>query len=192
MKKLLISLCMLFVSAVCQAQGYIEAQAGAVINPQAAFGVRGGAELGSWDVSVGYWTSHDAPVSDSGLLANRLTLNTVDIEAYNVIPLKNGLSFRLGGGAGYTMPEFNNEDKADNDYSFVVGGGLDYRIRPSLSIGILARRFFFNTDTRRTTYASHMETLSTGQEVEVSDQVDQHGSVSLDGILVTAGIKYLF
>lgn len=174
------------------AKGYFEGQVGAIRSPQAVFGLRGGIEYKSWDISAGYWTTRDASIDDSKLVSNSLDLNTLDIEAYRLAPIYGPISLRVGGGIGYTISNLSGPDHADADISYTSGAGFDYAIRKNVIIGILVRGFFYNTNTHRTLYGSHAETLSNGQEVEVIDVFPSTDSVNFNSILATIGVKFLF
>lgn len=179
-------------SGLVSAAGYLEGQVGAINNPQAVLGMRGGATTGAWDLSAGYWSTYNASIDEPALNSNRMDLHTFDVELYKLVPTSKYSGIRLGAGLGYTMPNLGGTDKADNDISYIAGAGFDYKLTRVITLGLLVRGFFFNTDTRRTNYGSHTETLSNGQAVEVVDVTHSQDSVNFNSVLVNVGIKYYF
>lgn len=193
MKKAMLGLVLLVTSPLV-AQPYFEGEAGYVGsgNLQGGLvGVRMGNEIKGVDYSFAY-TRASGDLDSEGITSNGLDLHTLSIEAYPTVYAGNRITCRVGGGLGYSIPTLSGPEKADSGLSYLVGGGADYYVNETLSIGVMVKGFFFRTDTRRIVNNSHMETLSNGQQVEVLDLDYVGGRLNLDSVLMTVGIKVHF
>ena len=154
-------------------------------------GFRLGDEIGAWDGSIGYERASGSLYS-SKLLSDSADLHTISLEGYRIIPFQSDLKFKVGGGLGYSILNISSVDKADNDVSFILGGSAEYTFTDNWSVGTNVKGTFFNTNTHRTTYSSHNETLSTGQEVEVLDTNNTTNSVNFNNVSMGLAVKYSF
>ena len=176
---------------------YIEYQAGYIgagVLSGPTLGIRGGIEHGNWDWSLGYSRAF-ADLSADNLISDKLDLHTINVEGYYLLPSPLiRLKTKLGGGIGYSIPNLSGgtSEVADNEMSFVLGGGLEYVLDSSWSIGGTVKGFFFHSNTHRTVYTSHLETLSNDQAVEVLDVSHVYDSVNFHSLLATLAIKYSF
>lgn len=166
-----------------KASNFIEAQMGYLNH-----GIRGGRSFNLLDVSAGYLNT----VNDNSTMSSDVSVHTLDFSVgrnFKLWRLKAGVS----GGVGYSIPNPDTgSDKADNGHSWVLGGGVEYPLTYNLSIGLNVKSLFFVTDTRRTTFGSHTETLSTGQDVEVSDTFHSYDSTKLNQVTYALALKYKF
>lgn len=157
---------------------YFEAQTGLANN---SYGFRLGASQ-SWDKSLGY----------SQVFENSAGIHTISYELYRNFYF-HGVELKVGGGLGYSIPNPQNEWKADNDISYIAGIGAERRLFDSpWSLGLSLKGLFFTTDARRTDYGSHTETLSTGQQVEVLDTYHYYDSINYDKVILGLFVRYYF
>lgn len=155
------------------------------------YGVRGGARIGNWDASLGYWRAID--VRSGSLVSGDLDLHTISLEVYRSFSISEKLEWNLGGGIGYTIPNLSNgmSETADNDLSWVAGGGISYDINSALALETSLKAFFFRTDTHVTSYGAHTETLSDGiTDVAVLDTLHNDDSVRFNSALLTVALKF--
>lgn len=153
-----------------------------------SYGVRGGHSWEYYELSLGYLNANIDGTNE----VNNAHINVLDVEAYGVYPIGYSLKVKAGGGVGYGMPnlEDGTSQTADNSNAWVLATGLDYAITSSWNIGFMAKGLFFNTDTHKTIYSSHPETLNTGQAVEVLDVSHEDNVSNFNSLLFTAGIRY--
>lgn len=181
MKKLILTALLLgSVAPLCHAHdAYIEAQGGFISN---SYGIRGGKVGDHWDASFGYLKSERYDVD----------LHTIGAEGYFVTPFKAVLA-RIGGGVGFTIPNFpDGGEKGDNDVSWTVGAGAEYKIGENWAVLGMLKGFFFKTDTHVTTYGSHAEVLSNGMPVEVIDVYHQDAPRQFNSLMIGLSIRYYF
>jgi hypothetical protein len=154
------------------------------------YGIRGGSMFRDWEVSLGYWRAID--VRSDQMLSGSLDLHTVSLEAYRVFP-EFGWSWKVGGGAGYTIPNLSDgkSEMADNDVSWIAGAGAEYNVNKSVALELAVKAFFFRTDTHSTTYGAHgaLDT-TTGETVFVVDPMDHTDSVNFNSALITVAVKF--
>lgn len=164
------------------AENYVEASGG-----YETYGVRVGHTYGLLDFSGGYFTAY------SDALESDVTNHVIDLEAYRGFELPYGLEAKVGGGVGYAIPSVQDgPETADKGYSWLLGVGLDYYLTKNLSIGGSVKRLFFTTDTHKVVREAHTETLSTGQEVEVSDERREDNSTNFKTFLYAVRVQYSF
>lgn len=160
-------------------------------------GFRVGTTNGAWALSAGYLRM-DGEVDGDKLLPGDMTLHTMDIELYRVLPLGKSTAFKVGVGGGYTVANLNSNasEKLQNGMSEIVGGGIAYAITNHLSFGINAKYFFFNTESRRTTAVVSREDILVGGvpsgTVETVDYVPSVNSINLNSLILTAALTYRF
>lgn len=195
MKKLLVALSFMAGCSPAFATGpYIEAQAGLTqgsLSGESA-GIRGGTIKNGWDLSLGYLRT-TADLGTDKLISNGINLHTLSAEAYRVVPIGD-LKVKLGGGLGYSIPDLSDgtSETADSGRSWVLGGGAEYQLSSGWAIAGMVKGLFFNTDTHRTVYSSHIETLNTGQDVEVLDVNHFDDAVNFNSVLISVGLRYSF
>ena len=184
MKKLVMLLALLLGSlSQAKASNFAEVQMGYLNH-----GVRGGHSFNLLDVSAGYLNT----VNDNSKLSSDVSVHTLDLSV--------GRNFKLGkitagvsGGVGYSIPNVDSgSDKADNGHSWLLGGSVDYPLIDDLAIGLGVTSLFFVTDTHRTNYGSHTETLSNVQDVEVTDTYHSDDSTKLNQVVYRIALKYRF
>lgn len=194
MKALKIALVAFFMAAPLTAAPYFETQAGYVTSGNQkghTLGIRAGSHFQGFDCSFGYARTN-ADLDSDAVISNGLDLHTLSMEAYKPFYLSNNLTVKFGAGLGYSIPTLSGPEKADSGVSYLIGGGADYRVSENISLGGMVRGLFFHTDTRRIQNDSHIEILSTGQEVEVLDVNYIGGRLDLDSAVITVAVKYLF
>lgn len=154
-----------------------------------AYTLHGGFQSPSWQLSLGYMGAYG--LRNDNLISDGLALHTLSLEAYRLIPYK-AVTFKAGGGVGYTIPNLNGgaSETADNSDSWLVGGGAEYSINDAYSVGLDLKGFFFSTDTHITVYSSHFETLSTGQSVEVLDVTHHNDRINMNSVLATVSLRF--
>lgn len=184
MKKVMLGMLLLVAGGrAWSAEPYIGYTGGLI---KESYGVRGGAEWRNLDMSLGYLKDTDHDVD----------FHTMGAELYLNLPNTRlpALTIKLGGGAGYTMPNLPDgiSKTADNGYSLTAGAGLEYAITKNWAIVGSVHRFFFTTDTHTTVYSSHEETLSTGQAVEVLDVEHFDNSEKFDNTQALIQLRYYY
>ena len=202
MKMKLLAMTILVIATIWSAEKHIKAESLKSLNFEAqggilasessqasAYGVRLGATRGFWDFSAGYWGVSGGKY---GLKSGDLDLHTINLEIARIWPIAGGLKANLSGSIGYTIPNLGSgaSETADNGHSWLVGAGIEKVLTPGLSLGASVKGFFFRTDTHLTTYGSHVETLSNGQDVEVVDVSPQDNSVNFENLLVMISLKW--
>lgn len=153
-----------------------------------SYGVRGGSD-GSWDLSLGYFNAREKETD----------LNTLSAEAYRCISA-GAFTFKAGGGFGFTIPNINANgngwDTADNDVSYILGGGTEYAVSKNWSIGLTLKGLFFTADVHRVVHGFHNETLYINGnpvgEVEVEDETHFNDRMNFDKAIVGLVAKYKF
>ena len=154
-------------------------------------GLRGGTEWKGWDFSLGYDRTLWANMNSEASISEEGRLDTLGGEIARIIPISGGLRATVGAGVGYAIPSLDRE-KADNGPIYTFGVGLNYDLGGNWSLGGSVKASWFTTDTHRTISDSHMETLSTGQEVEVEDITHVDNRVRLDGAVLGIAVRYSF
>ena len=148
--------------------------------------VRGGAKNHHWDFSYGYLRNE----TDS------LVLNTLNLEAYSVIPIVSGLHAKLGLGGGFTVPNQDGPKRFDNGLSGVFGGGFGYSIARNLSLGLNAKYFVFKTDSQTTSKITETEAVfQNGVQigtVETETPMTTDSSENLNSLNLTLALTYWF
>lgn len=202
MKKVMLFVMAMFVSAAAHAysqpiSGYVEGESGILASngSQAPiYGVRGGIGGLRGEYSVGYWAARG--MRSDNLISDGLDLHVFSAEYYRVVFMGDSFRIKLGGGAGYAIPNLDSgaSETADNGNSWTAGGTLEYAFSPGLSLGLGLKGFWFTTDTHITTYGSHIETLTingvpSGQ-VEVLDEVHYNNHVNFNSILATVSLRW--
>lgn len=181
MKKLLIvaALCLGGFISFSHAGQYIEAQGGLVAN---SWGLRAGRTYDHLDASVGYLRSERYDVD----------LHTIGGEWYYTMPIKQ-FTAKVGGGIGFTIPNFpDGGETGDNGHSWTLGAGVEYPLGEHWAIEGMARGFFFKTDTKKVTYGTITETLSTGQPVEVEEVHYEYAPRQFNSLIIGLAVRYFF
>lgn len=194
MKKMLIVMFVVSMAKVGFAvQPYINGEIGGVTGAIHGHseGVRVGVLKGNWDGSLGYMRISGSLDSDK-TWSNDIAVNAIGAELYRHFNYTEKLSFLLGGGFGYGMPELSGIDKPEGDLYTSIGGEARYALSPILSLGFYVKGFFMNTDVRRFWYGSHNEILSNGQGVEVLDEYHSADSLNLNSARIGLSLTYLF
>lgn len=179
-------------------QPFFEAQTGIIASngSQApTYGVRGGILFLRSEVSLGYWGA--SGMESAQLVSRGLDIHTISLEFYRRFALSKNTVGKLGGGVGFTIPNLDGgvSETADNDHSWAFGGGVDYALSPSVSLGAAVKGFFFTTDTHLTVYGSHMEEIlsngvPTGQSVEVLDVTHVNNRIDFNSLLAQISIRW--
>lgn len=196
MKKALLALAILLPVSLASAhefEPYVGLQGGILASngsQSPVFGVRGGVESPVWDFSGGYWIARG--VRSDNLLSDGLNLHVVSAEVYRTVFDNQKIKAKVGGGIGYTVPNLDGgaTETADNGMSWVLGGGADYALTESLSVGASLKAFIFSADTHATTYDSHPETLSNGQDVEIVDVNRHDNRVNFNSVLFAVALRW--
>ena len=154
-----------------------------------AFTMRGVRKLGMYDLSLGYLNLYG--MKAEGLRSDGASLPTINIEAQRVFIVQQGVELSLGGGVGFTMPNLASgyNEHADNGMSFTAIGSFTKPLSPHYALSLSIRGFFFGTDSQLTTYGSHIETLSTGQDVEVLDVFHQDNRLDFNSVLFLVTLR---
>lgn len=160
---------------------YFETMGGAYIGDQTApsYGVRIGNVKETFDGSFGYWSAQGDTI-----------LHTLNGEICKMFPISSRTALNAGLGVGYTMISPPGAEKADSDVSWGIVAGLSHDLSDTISLGLNVRGFFFNTDTHSTSYRSHVEQLSSGQNVEVLDVHFHTNSVNYNALLLAFTVKW--
>ena len=144
------------------------------------------------EVSINYLNIYGAQAD--GMKTDGANLPTIGIELNRVynLPTNDGATISLGGGLGYTMPNLNSgvSERADNDISWTIGATLAKPLSRKFYLAFSIKGFFFTTDSQLTTYSSHPETLSSGDEVEVTDVSYQDNRLNFNSVLFMLALRW--
>jgi hypothetical protein len=164
--------------------------AGAEKETGLSFSLRQGVEYGKYDFSVGFLNLYG--MKAAGMKSDNSSLPTINLELTRELLSHDGGQISVGGGFGYTMPNLSGgvNEQADNDISFTAVGAFRKPISNRIDFVISVRGFFFATDSQLTTYGYHSETLSTGQSVEVIEEIHQDSRLNFNSVLFLAGIRW--
>lgn len=196
MKKYIISLCAILaygVSTACASIPYGEIQTGLIASEGSQapiYGIRAGLRRNLWDLSIGYWAARG--MRSDQLISDGLDLHTLSAEAYYLIPIKESLVGKIGGGLGYTIPNLNGgaSETADNGHSWVFGGGVDYDLSRNITLGASLKGLFFTSDTHTMWETTSPDTLSNGQAVEVIDVHHRNDVMNLNSVLLGLSLRW--
>lgn len=182
--KLKLAVLMLLTSCKPVMAFYTEAQAG-YLN----YGVRVGKEWKSLDFSGGY----SNVMNNDSTLSSDVQIHSLDFSIGKSFALNSKVKAGFSGGIGYSIPNLDSgHERADNSHSWLLGGHLSYDLTKNWTIGGYVKSLFFATDSLRTTYSSHTETLSNGQDVEVEDVSYREDSTKLNSVVGGLSIRYRF
>lgn len=152
--------------------------------------LRGVRETKKHDFSFGYLNLYG--MKAESMKSSGAALPTLLFEVARVFKAQAGGEISLGGGIGYTMPNLSSgvNEQADNDISYTAVGAFKKALGPKADLVISVRGFFFSTDSQLTTYGSHMETLSTGQAVEVLDEFHHDDRMNFNSVIFMASVRW--